>query len=216
MATHISCCTVASTFVNHTRGKDVQRKSTLRQVAGPRLKRRRVNRCAREVSGILVDANDIPPQDVDLFLPDVGERELRTDIAREFATEFLASADPLATPQWPVSGIVYGRHSRVIIQLTVSRCNFARRVFFQLVTGSPFTYLSPTTLQALGFNNSIPESLQASVHGQQMTVYSSPQSSQFKDVNLLGSDFLNRERCQLMIDYELLTAELAHQTIRSL
>ena len=77
-----------------------------------------------------------------------------------------------------------------------------------LDTSSPFTYLSPSTSQALGFNDSVPESFQASVHGQSMTVYSSPQTSHFKDINLLGADFLSREQCQLGVDYKLLTAEL--------
>lgn len=168
-----------------------------------------VDRCAKEVSDIIQPSDDILPRDVDVLLIDVGERELRTDIAREFATEFLAEADPEASPHWPITGIVYGRYFRVMVELTVTRRNMARRVFFLLDTGSPFTYLSPTTLQALGFNDSLPESFQASVH-EQMTVYSSPQTSHFKDINMLGSDFLRGEKCQLAVDYRLLTAEIVH------
>lgn len=209
MATHVSCRAVMSAAHNDRHNSEMRRVPALPKLSGPRVNQRLVERCARDVSDIM-DVADILPRDVDVFLTDVGEHELRTDIAREFTTEFLASADLLSTPQWPISGIVYGRYFRVIVELTVKRHSMARSVFCLLNTGSPFTYLSPSTLQALGFNDSLPESLQASVHGQQMTVYSSPQTSPFKDINVLGSDFLSREQCQLSVDYKLLTAELVH------
>lgn len=190
---------------------DVHRVTSLRKEA-KRSKQRLVDRCAKEVSDIINPSDDISPRDVDVLLIDVGERELRTDIAREFSTEFLATADPAATPLWPITGFVYGRYFRVMVELIVKRRNMARRVFFLLDTDSPFTFLSPSTLQALGFNDSLPESFQASVHGQQMTLYCSPQTSHFSDINMLGSDFLSREQCQLCVDYRLLTAEIVHTT----
>lgn len=195
--------------------RNVSGKPRVHQVAHSRSRHSFVERCAQEVSDIIHVADDIKPREFDVLLTDFGERDLRTNVAREFTTEFLADADPQIPPQWPVHGIVYGRYYRVIVELTVKRRDAARRVFFLLGTGSPFTYLSPCTLQALGFSDSVPKSLQASVHGQHMTVYSSPQASHFKDINLLGSDFLSVEQCQLGVDYKLLTAELVHANLIS-
>lgn len=210
MATHISCRAVKSATYNDRHNSEMRRIATLPNLSGPRVYQRLVERCARDVSDIMEVAAGILPRDVDVFLTGIGKHELRIDLAREITTEFLASTDLLPTPQWPISGIVYGRYFRVIIQLTVKRHSMTRSVFCLLNTGSPFTYLSPSTLQALGFNESLPESLHASVHGQQMTVHSSPQTSHFKDINVLGSDPLSREQCQLCVDYKLLTAELVH------
>lgn len=206
MATHISGRVLTWATCSYRKASG---KPRIHQVAHAGSKRF-VERCAQDVSDIMNVADDIRPQDFDVLLTDFGERELRTNVAREFTTEFLAYADPQVSPQWPVNGIVYGKYYRVIVELNVKRRDAARTVFFLLGTGSPFTYLSPSTLQALGFSDSVPKSLQASVHGQRMTVYSSPQASHFKDINLLGSDFLSVEQCQLGVDYKLLTAELVH------
>lgn len=167
-------------------------------------------RCAQsKLSYVLDDPEDISPQDIDVLLSDLGENDLKGDVARELSTEYLGTVDIDSTPAWPVEGVVYGRHFRVILQLTVKRRGQARSVLFLLDTGSPFTYVNPSTLYALGFKDSLPLSFQAEIHGQKMTVYCSPQTSHFKDINLLGCDFLRATQSDLRINYKTLTATLA-------
>lgn len=126
---HFSCRKVRLATHSQRHQHDKPPVTSLRNGA-TRPQQRLVDRCAKEVSDLIHPSDDILPRDVDVLSIDVGERELRTDIAREFSTEFLASADPVATPQWPISGIVYGRYFRVMVELTVKRRNMARRVLF--------------------------------------------------------------------------------------
>lgn len=149
--------------------------------------------------------NDKSLVDVDQLLSDFGEHQLKTAIQHELGTEFLASVDPQSAPAWPVRGVLFGEQSRVILGLTVKKGDLARSVFFVLDTRSPFTYLSSTTMRALGLKEPLPRSLHADVQGLEMVVYASPKAS---GLNFLGSSFLTSHNCQLHVDYSALVAEL--------
>ena len=140
----------------------------------------------------------------DLMLSDITEEVLTADVASMLGVTHLmaVSADDVV---WPVRALLYGVFSRVMVSLVVSaprasgQAARSLNVIFLVDTGSPYTFISQSTYEALGYSDSLPKAAQLRVHGANITVQ--PSHSHFKDVNVLGTDFLVRARCSLMLDF---------------
>ena len=166
----------------------------------------------RNIRALVVNPGDegttwVDPSSSDLMLSDITEEVLIADIASMLDVTHLApaSADDMV---WPVRALLYGIFSRAMVSLVVSAARAkaaagkaARNVnvIFLVDTGSPYTFISQSTFVALGYNDSLPRTASLCVHGVNMTVQ--PSHSHFKDVNVLGTDFLVRARCSLMLDF---------------
>ena len=147
----------------------------------------------------------VDPKSSSLMLSDVTEEVLTADVACVLDVTHLApaSADDVA---WPVRALLYGVFSRAVVSLVVSAAARAPgkaarsvNVIFLVDTGSPYTFIPQSTFAALGYNDSPPRAASLCVHGVNLTVQ--PSHSHFKGVNVLGTDFLVRAGCSLMLDF---------------
>jgi hypothetical protein len=149
--------------------------------------------------GMWVDAAE-----ADLMLSDVTHELLAADIAPALGVAHLAPV--CADVTWPVRACLFGAFSRVMASVVVTApprtLEAAARsvnVVFVVDTGSPYTFLAQSTLQALGYGDTPPRHVPLCVHGVGMTVQAS--HSRFADANVLGTDFLVRARCMLTLDF---------------
>ncbi len=108
-------------------------------------------------------------------------------------------------PSLPVLGTLFGRNSRVFIPMVLSWRSKSINVNFLLDTASPNTYLREETFVALGFGNT-PKSTTVIVHGINHIVH--PSTPNFKNVDILGQDYLQTIAVQVEITYPLRQAIL--------
>jgi len=142
------------------------------------------------------------PADFDVLLSDINEGDLRL-IAQLDEAAYLnisSTVDPL----FPVEGVVMG--SRYMINLLVRRRNqhAYRNVVFMIDTGSPYTFLSKTAIEALLESDTVnvPSMLKLEIHGKQSLIcYMSPVDKHFADINLLGMDFLESKGALIETDW---------------
>ena len=111
----------------------------------------------------------------DLMLSDVTEEVLTADVASMLGVTHLTAvnADDVV---WPVRALLYGVFSRVMVSLVVTAPRASGEaarsvnVIFLLDTGSPYTFISQSTYEALGYSESLPTAAQLRVHGANITV----------------------------------------------
>ncbi|KAJ2989791.1 hypothetical protein HDV02_004772, partial [Globomyces sp. JEL0801] len=139
----------------------------------------------------------IKPDLQDLLLTDITAKELRV-IAAELEVDYLG---PAAFPgTFPAVGDIRGDNHRLMVPLVCRRRAQkeapARNIIFLLDTGSPSTYLCQEAMEALiGKDSPLPQTLWVHIHSQEaILTHLSPKGSHFADVNVLGMDFLARNR----------------------
>ena len=111
----------------------------------------------------------------------------------KFAVSHLSYADPTVPPVWPVEGAAVGDTKVMIVSLVLKTESKCLNVYFVVDDTSPRTFISPTTMQVLLPGEPLehlPTSIRANLHGQDLELMLSPQTSHFADLNLLGVDFL--------------------------
>ncbi|KAF2187162.1 hypothetical protein K469DRAFT_749516 [Zopfia rhizophila CBS 207.26] len=145
--------------------------------------------------GEFVDIHDIggvDPKDFDVLITDMDESTLRNEIAELAGIQYLkeASQDEALKRVEIGKGFIFGNMSRTIFPCVVSTSKSARWVFFLVDSGSPLTYISSHTADALGIlKNNTP----VRIAGYDHTVSISPGISHFAPLNLLGSDFYGKK-----------------------
>jgi hypothetical protein len=146
----------------------------------------------------------VSPSHYDLLLTDVKKTQL-ADIAKELGI-LMNGACPEG---WcfPVHGTIFGMYHRVFVGLPVHLRGNTVHALFLLDTCAPCTYLTEDTTEALGLCDAIPSSFKVQVAGIPLTV--APSSHHFKDVNIIGQDFLKAARCLLQINYATDDVEIA-------
>lgn len=152
-------------------------------------------------------AFSVDPYKQDIMLTDIRKLNLQ-EIAEEFKVGFLSPAtkDDIS---WPIKGFLYGLNSRPMVNLIFGRKEKLVNVFCIVDISSPYTYISPATIHALGVEDGFnSRSVKAVIHGLPMYAYVSPRDKHFPDVNLIGSNFLRRANTQLAIDYSQDSVEL--------
>lgn len=157
-------------------------------------------------SHTMEDTHYVSPRQQDLLLTDVREEDLRLSIASELEVEFLS--EPKGGPAWPLKGILFGHNYRPFVCMHVERKDKRLNVFFLVDTGSPHTYLSKATIEALGLRDFVPENFSLKIHGINTNVNMSPITSHYKDINVLGSDSLSRHKAFLEVDYDKLEVRI--------
>lgn len=156
----------------------------------------------------------VPPWDHDLLLLDINKSILESAVSRKLGKSYLQPW--LGAPsRWPVTGKIFGNNRRMIISLCVSLSTpkaaeidiipVKITAHFLVDTGAPSTYLcedavvalSPTKKFYYDEYDCIPVVLQGFKH----EVHLSPPTSHFRDVSLIGSDFLALIQGTLVADY---------------
>jgi len=146
----------------------------------------------------------IEPSLQDMLLTDITAEKLLS-VAEVLGVGYLS---PAATfpGSFPVDGEIYGPNNRLMINLVCrrrGRNTQAINVIFLIGTGSPISYLSEKSMNALiGKPGShLPEQLQVLVHSKEVIkCYLSPRNSHFADVNVLGMDFLVENKLTLKVN----------------
>jgi hypothetical protein len=126
--------------------------------------------------------------------------------------EYLVDWNPAISIAWPASGLIFGPHLRLLMNLAVcwKEGRARKNVIFVVDTGSLSTYLSPQTIvEILPEGAVIPPAFNAVIHGVNHGVYMSPSTSNYHDVNVLGTDFMSKARLTLTANYEGLIYGLA-------
>ncbi|TPX47617.1 hypothetical protein CcCBS67573_g10238 [Chytriomyces confervae] len=123
--------------------------------------------------------------------------ELRV-IAETMEVDYLG---PAAFPgKFPAVGRIKGQNHRLMVPLVCRRQTTKQapsvNIIFLIDTGSPVTYLCHEAMEALiGKDSHLPQSLYVKIHSEEaIETHLSPKGSHFVDVNVLGMDFLAKNR----------------------
>ena len=167
--------------------------------------------CTPSLNSVLVvDAvKFLRPSDFDVLLNDIHESDLYLFAQMDGVSYLNVSTE---APVFPVEGMIMGGHRRFMVNLLVRlrRAPEFRNVVFMLDTGSPYTFLSRSAMEALvGPGVNVPAALKLEIHGAQaMVAYMSPPDKHFADINLLGVDFLEMKGAQIQTNWAQKTFQL--------
>ena len=116
--------------------------------------------------------------------------------------------------QFPVKGRVTGSRHRLLVYLVCKPSDkrasdgLPRNILFEVNTGSPYTYLCASSMEALT-GKATSSSGDIQLHSDNVVqCYLSPPDSKFAHVNVLGMDFLSRNKLSLSIDFNKCYFEL--------
>jgi hypothetical protein len=143
------------------------------------------------------------PTDFDVLLTDVHSHELHHDISKMLGTTYLGDATSDDVNE--ASGIVWGPHNRVFIAaiVKIGKENKIKHVHFLVDTGSPFTYICDEVLQSFKKTISNPNNpFSVRINNKPITALISPEDKHFKDMNILGTDFMKTFKCVLNINFD--------------
>ena len=157
---------------------------------------------------------DAPLKDIfnpflqDYKIPDYDNKTLRSISKTRFGVEYLGTAE--IPPSFPVYGLIMG-NKRMLINLCCSEAigiikSDSRswiNVLFILNTCSPTTFLSTQAMEKFVFFPEICAPLCTLLRIQSdlvQTVYTAPPRSQFTELNILGMDFLKRNKLRTIIE----------------
>ena len=147
------------------------------------------------------------PTDFDVLLTDVHSDELHHDISRMLGTAYLEDADTNGAQE--AVGIVWGPHNRVFVATVVMMGNKRKHVHFLVDTGSPFTYVCDEVMQSFGRLVANPKNaFSIHINGRPVLALQSPEDKHFKDINVLGTNFMKTFGCVLTADFDKETAML--------
>ncbi len=144
----------------------------------------------------------------DYKIPDYDNRTLRSISKTRFGVEYLGIAE--MPPSFPVYGLIMG-NKRMLINLCCSEAIGVKKsgspswinVLFILNTCSPTTFLSTHAKEKFVFSPEICAPLCTLLRIQSdlvQTVYTAPPRSQFTELNILGMDFLKRNKLRTIIE----------------
>ena len=142
----------------------------------------------------------------DYKIPDYDHKTLRSISKSRFGVDYLGIAE--IPPSFPVYGLIMG-NNRMLINLccsVVTRVNESpswTNVLFVLNTCSPTTFLSMQAMNKLyGYPEILPisDSIRIQTLDRVQSVYAAHQRSQFTELNILGMDFLKRNKLTTIID----------------
>ena len=150
-------------------------------------------------------------QEFDILLTDIkGEtiRQMEIDGGRHLS---VCDADGLdggsgSRTVSSLNGITFGDYSRVLVRAILTAKGKSLNAIMLVDTGSPYTFLTNETFEALEINLEEHPSDQAFVlvNGQRTKAHLS--KAHFEDVNVLGTNFL--DFCEVSINYPKKTARI--------
>jgi hypothetical protein len=151
-----------------------------------------------------VGTNSFPDSsEHDFKISDLNHSRLQSISRSLFDIEYLSTVNDY--PFFPVSGYVYGRNSRLLVNLRCQADKYGAdpkatpwvNVLFIFNTLSPLTYLSKNARTRLGCHDQL--ALSVRIHSRcVLETYSPPEDSHFPEVNVLGLDFLKQLRLKFV------------------
>jgi hypothetical protein len=124
------------------------------------------------------------PEDFDILLMDIKNKDIHKDIPNELQVEYLSASSEESNGD--IYGIIYGGQHRLFCATTVKYKNNIKVVIFLVDTGSEMTFLSEEVLDKFGINSERP--FQVQINSRRVTVMRS--HSHFKDISVRGMGFL--------------------------
>ena len=149
----------------------------------------------------------IAPEAQNFDLSDIT-KDIINYVARESNTVHLAPYQ--YNPAFPAEGEIYGLNKRLLINLAIKYRPFQQpapldhylNVICLINTASPYSYLSGETIKALVGCETSPSVINAFVHSNWVIeCHQSPSTSKFANVNVLGMDFLSKNKLSIFINY---------------
>ena len=142
----------------------------------------------------------------DLIITDLSNDDLTGQISSQLGVGYLQLADQSIVDQ--SIGIIYGPGHRLMVALPVRINHQIRWVIFLVDTGSPSTFICQQAIEAFNscFRNihkldNIVQSFSVIINGQRQLINLPPANSHFTEINVLGTDFLQTNNCQVNIDF---------------
>ena len=150
--------------------------------------------------------NMVNENNYDVLIGDITEKTLFTSLSDQLGVPYLSSVDIQFRPEWPVKGVVFGPNKRVFVNLITTK-ERSVNVFFLVDITCPITFVSPAAMAKL---NPAGErgGTHYHIHGTQVDVSMSPQTSHFADLNVLGRNFFRERHHKLLVDYPSQTCTL--------
>lgn len=124
------------------------------------------------------------PEDFDILLTDINNKDIHKDIPNELQVEHLSASSKESDGD--IYGIIYGVQHQLFCATTVKYKNDIKVVIFLVVTGSEMTFLSKEVLDKFGIYTE--RGFQVQINSKRVTVMRS--HSHFKDISVLGMGFL--------------------------
>ncbi len=161
---------------------------------------------------VLNQENYIDPKAFDVLLSDVNHELLIGEVSDRLGVVYLSSPlESLAGTVGPsvVRGILFGSNYRPMVNMVISSKvhKRPRNIIFLVDSGSPHLYLCENAMEALGFSDHLPKSFDIVFEGMSYPADVSPKvlpdgrTGHFQDINLIGSSFLSKARCTVLLDY---------------
>jgi hypothetical protein len=139
----------------------------------------------------------ISPAQFDVLLTDISSLEIEAISRNHFKIN--DNEDVKEIPNFPVTGILFGEHDRILFPLIVQHKQKSVKMIFLYDTGCPYTYISENNLEKLGIVGDILSTMNLNVHGEKVKVH--PSVNHFKEINLVGQGFFKSHRLVSMVDY---------------
>ena len=141
----------------------------------------------------------------DILLTDIkGEaiREMEIDGAKHLSPATESSSSNTTT----LNGITFGDYSRILVRAVLSAKGKSVNAVMLVDTGSPYTFLTGETFNALNIDleNQPDDQAFVLINGQRAKAHLS--KAHFEDVNVLGTNFL--DYCEVNINYPRKTARI--------
>jgi len=138
----------------------------------------------------MISINDVyEPKCFDILLMDICSKDLRETIPKKLNIEYLS--DSLQEFNDDINGIMYGSKFRLFCATTVKIKNKIKVIHFLVDTGSPMTYICEEVLNAFGVSLADPDQfISVRINNRQASIMMSPTGSHFKEVNVIGMEFM--------------------------
>ena len=158
---------------------------------------------------------DLPgpePSAYDVLITDISPEDLPGAVSRFLGMPYLAHS--AESEEWPARGGIYGVKRRVLFSLPMSIRGApasAVNVHFVFDTGAPATYISRSTVRALGLEEWSVDSARLLVNGRSAgpVLVSDSMACHFAGLNILGMDFLDRHDLVMTVDMRRMRATMA-------
>lgn len=151
----------------------------------------------------------VSPNIFDILLSDISQDDLAL-VARE-VFGFELNSKTTDQPKYPVQGVLYGEHNRVIFPVIIQHRNRKIKTLMIYDSGCPFVFLESRIYNELGIDVILP-STNIGVHGEKL-LKTHLSTNHFKEFNLMGQAFLVSEGLAVNIHGRAMKAYLVLDTL---